>query len=312
VLARMQRGWQLVLLAAAAAWAALALANGHPWFAAIGAALIVGGFTLVLALEFVLVAAVHGDDAAPRPSPWQLLRAWAIECVVSARVFGWWQPWRAARWPDLPDAAGSGVVFVHGYVCNRGFWTPWMQRWHREGRPFVAVSLEPVFGSIDAVAPLIDAAVERLRRSTGRAPIIVAHSMGGLATRAWLAGSADASHRVAHVVTIGTPHRGTWLARWGVTPNALQMRPDSAWLQALAAKEEALHRAGAQPPFTCFYGHADNIVFPPSRAWLAHARSIHLSATPHVAMAYHPAIVAEVARLLQSADGAAAAPATTP
>lgn len=306
MLARLQRLSQLAVFVLAAAWAVVAFASGHPWIAAIGAATIAGSFVIVLGLEFVLLAVVHGDDPAPRPTVWQLMRAWAIECVTSGRVFGWWQPWRATRWPDLPDATGTGIVFVHGYVCNRGFWTPWMKRCHREARPFVAVSLEPVFGSIDAAAPLIDAAVERLQRSTGRRPIVVAHSMGGLAVRAWLAHSAPAARRVAHVVTIATPHRGTWLARWGLTTNARQMRPNSDWLGALATREAALHRVGASVPFTCFHGHADNIVFPPRRALLPGATVIHLSATPHVAMAYHPAVVAEVTRLLLSADGGSA------
>lgn len=310
MLARLQRTTQLVLFALAAAWAAIAAAHGRPWTAAIGAAVIAGGFIFVLALEFVLVAWVHRDDPAPRPSMANLLRAWAIECVISARVFGWWQPWQSLRWPDLPDATGTGIVFVHGYVCNRGFWMPWMARCHRERRPFVAVSLEPVFGAIDDMTPMIDAAVERLRQATGRAPIVVAHSMGGLAVRAWLARSAANAAKVAHVVTIGTPHAGTWLARWGLTTNAKQMRPDSPWLRELSAKEASLRGAGARVGYTCFHGHADNIVFPPRRAVLAGAQVRHLDATPHVAMAYHPAVEAEVARLLQSADSSTAALAT--
>lgn len=305
MLARLQRLSQLVLLLMAAAWAASALARGHPWVAMVGAVLILGGFTIVLALEFVLVALVHGEDPAPRPTMLELLRAWGIECLTSARVFGWWQPWRAARWRDLDGGiARTGLVFVHGYVCNRGFWNPWMARCHREGRPFVAVDLEPPFGGIDELTASIDAAVNRLQQTTGRAPIIVAHSMGGLAVRAWLAAVPDAARRVAHVVTIGTPHAGTWLARFGLTRNARQMRPGSGWLHALAAKEASAHGSAPSMQFTCFHSHADNIVFPPQRAVVAGATVHHLRATPHVAMAYHPAVVAEVARLLHSADRA--------
>ena len=166
------------------------------------------------------------------------------------------------------------------------------------------MNLEPPFASIDDMTPAIDAAVERLFQATGRAPIIVTHSMGGLATRAWLARSPAHAARIAHVVTIGTPHAGTWLARWGLTTNARQMRPGSRWLEALSAKEATLREAGAHVDFTCFHGHADNIVFPPSLAVLAGSTVRHVSATPHVAMAYHPVVVAEVARLLQSVDSA--------
>ena len=79
----------------------------------------------------------------------------------------------------------------------------------------MAVNLEPVFGSIDGYAPQIDAAVQQLTETTGLPPLLVCHSMGGLAARAWLK-RMNAESRVHHVVTIGTPHRGTSFADWGV------------------------------------------------------------------------------------------------
>ena len=123
--------------------------------------------------------------------------------------------------------------------------------------PFVAVNLEPVFGSIDHYADIIEAAVQRLESAGGLPPVMVAHSMGGLAVRAWMAAHAG-DERVHRVITIGTPHRGTFLGRFGHTHNARQMRIGSDWQRELAAREPP-HRYGR---FTCFYGHCDNIVFP--------------------------------------------------
>jgi pimeloyl-ACP methyl ester carboxylesterase len=79
-----------------------------------------------------------------------------------------------------------GVVLVHGFLCNRAFWTPWLAPLRARGHAFVAVTLEPAFGSIDDYAPAIEAAVRRVTEATGQAPLIVGHSMGGLAIRAWL------------------------------------------------------------------------------------------------------------------------------
>jgi triacylglycerol lipase len=108
----------------------------------------------------------------------------------------------------------------------------------RQGTPFVAVNLEPVFGSIDDYVPVIEAAVARLEQATGLPPVAVAHSMGGLALRAWWAQPGNAA-RVHHAITLGTPHHGTWLARWALTRNARQMRQLSGWLQRLEAARAA-------------------------------------------------------------------------
>ena len=35
------------------------------------------------------------------------------------------------------------VVLVHGYVCNRGFWAPWMARLRAQGHCVIAPNLEP-------------------------------------------------------------------------------------------------------------------------------------------------------------------------
>jgi triacylglycerol lipase len=41
-----------------------------------------------------------------------------------------------------------------------------------------------VFGGIDDYAPLIEQAVQQVTQATGRPPLLVCHSMGGLAARA--------------------------------------------------------------------------------------------------------------------------------
>lgn len=296
MLARLQRITTLGLLALAALWATLAWRAGQPEWALAGAMVIVFGYALVLAVEFVLLRRAHGDDPAPRATPTQLVRAWWGEVGSAPLVFCWRQPFRSRRWPDhLPaDATGRrGLLLVHGFVCNRGVWNPWLARLQAQRVPFVAVNLEPVFGSIDDYVATIDAAVRRLERATGLAPVIVAHSMGGLAVRCWWAERADEAC-VHHAVTIATPHGGTWLARFALSPNGRQMQQQSTWLQALARREPA----GRFARFTCFYGHCDNIAFPPSTATLPGADNRHLAGVAHVHMAGRPEPWAAVQRWL--------------
>ncbi len=297
-LARLQQFTTLALLTAAALWFVLAWRRGEPAWAGAGAALILFGYALTLAAEFVLLARINRRDTAPPASLWQLLSAWLGEVVAAPRVFCWRQPFRSRRWPDhLPaDVAGRrGVVLVHGFVCNRGLWNPWMQRLHARGVPFVAVNLEPVFGSIDDYAVIIDQAVQQVHAATGLPPVIVGHSMGGLAVRRWWSLSAD-DGRVSHVITIGTPHHGTWLARWAFSRNGRQMQLASAWLQQWQGTDTPARAAR----YTCFYGHCDNIVFPASNATLAGADNRHLSAVAHVHMADRPEPFEELLRRLQA------------
>jgi len=298
MLARLQQFTTLGGLLLALVWAVVCWQEGHVGWALGGAALIVGGYALVLALEFVFLGFAHGaDDPTPRSTAAQRAAAWWMEVCAAPRVFCWRQPFRSQRFPDhLPaDAEGRrGVLFVHGFVCNRGLWNPWLQKLTADASPFVAVNLEPVFGSIDDYIAAIEAGMRALETCTGLPPVIVAHSMGGLAVRRWWAENGDDA-RVHHAITIGTPHHGTWLARFAMSRNARQMQQRSPWLATLAAREPA----GRALRFTCFHSHCDNIVFPPATATLPGADNRHLVGQPHVHMADRPEPWEELQRRLR-------------
>lgn len=286
MLARLQQFTTITVLVLAVAWGAAVWQAGHPGWALAGAIGIALGYALVLAFEFACLRFVHGQDPAPRATGRQLLAAWVGEVLAAPTVFCWRQPFQSQRWHNHlpPDAQGRrGLLLVHGFVCNRGLWNPWMQRLREANVPYVAVNLEPVFGSIDDYIDTLEDAVRQLEKATGCAPVAVAHSMGGLALRRWWAERGDEA-RLHHAVTIGTPHHGTWLARFAMSRNTRQMRQDAAWLQALQRREPP----GRAKRFTCFYGHCDNIVFPPSTATLHGADNRHIEATAHVHMASRP------------------------
>lgn len=283
MLARLLQGVVLGLIALALGGAAWWWWQGRPGVALAWLLFVLGFHAWVMVLEFALLRRAHGDDPAPRASAAQLFHAWWHEALAAPVVFGWRQPFRSRAVPDhLPaDAQGRrGVLLVHGFVCNRGLWNPWMRQLRAQGTPFVAVNLEPVFGSIDANLPSLEAAVRRLEAATGLPPVAVGHSMGGLALRAWLAASGSPD-RLHHVITLGTPHQGTWLARFAITRNSRQMQRMSQWLQALEQREPQGHSAR----YTCFYSHCDNIVFPPSCATLPGADNRHVPGYAHVHLA---------------------------
>ena len=280
-LQRWLTGGTLTLVVAAIG---LSLAADRPSWGLIVAALVVALHPLAIGIEFAWMARANRQAGAPPSRPHQLLQAWWAEVRAAAVVFCWRQPFASRMWPDhLPDhAAGRrGVLLVHGFVCNRGLWNPWLSRLRALDVPHVAVDLEPVFGPLDGYLDRVQAAARRLEQVTGKPPLVVAHSMGGLVVRRWLCEAG--AERVHRVLTLGTPHHGTALARWAVSPNARQMRIDSRWLQALRSREPAT--LGER--FVCFWSHCDNVVFPAATAMLPGADNRHLEATAHVHMVAH-------------------------
>lgn len=131
----------------------------------------------------------------------------------------------ARRTAGPPDAR---VVLVHGFLCNAASWTAFRRRLAKRGLPARAVTLEPVLGSLDAMADALGASLD-----AHRPVVIVAHSMGGLVARRLLQRWPEAP--VAGLVTIATPHGGTALARLAPGVAGAALRRASRWLAALDA-----------------------------------------------------------------------------
>lgn len=301
-LARLQLGCMFLASACTLAWAGW-MWPSHPMASLGGLALVILGYALVLGAEFLAAVLVSRRDEAPRPSAAQWFGAWWQEVKVAPQVFAWRQP---LRWRSLPDTVSAkqtcvpAVVLVHGFFCNRGFWLPWMERLKSIGVPYVSVNLEPVFGSIDEYVSIVDDAIVVATALTGKPPTLICHSMGGLAARAWLAAAPGRALRVHKIITIGTPHRGTWLARFSHLDNGRQMRHNCDWQMGLMERELAMDANRHADRFVCWYSNTDNIVFPASTATLPGADNRHIAGTAHVALAFHPTVMNESLAMLAS------------
>ena len=212
---------------------------------------------------------------------------------------------------DRPGTAAlPPVLLVHGYGCNSGYWHFMSRALQRAGIGHHGVDLEPVLAGIDQFVPALHERIEEICRQTGHERvIIVGHSMGGLVARAYLRD--HGAYRVARVITLGSPHRGTGLARFGAGQNSSEMRWTgsaaagrcSDWLARLAEHEDPALR----PLFVSIYSHQDNIVSPQLSSYLDGARNIELSGIGHVALGMHPRVLAEVISSIRS-GGTAQAP----
>ncbi len=196
--------------------------------------------------------------------------------------------------------AGLPVLMLHGYGSNSGFWLPLSRRLRAAGISHAAIDLEPVMAGIDDYAADIERAVQALCRATGAPQVILlCHSMGGLAARAWL--RACGSARVARVITLGTPHFGSTLAGYGFGRNARQMltaagNPES-WIARLDASEDAALRA----LFVSIYTQHDNIVSPQSSAILPGATQVAFDLVGHVALGLDRSVAERVVAEISSA-----------
>lgn len=259
-----------------AAWLAL---TAHAWLPG-----------SVMAMGSLLAARVVARRTPQDQASWI---EWAVACTREWRayfaVFAWRQPF---RWSALPDQQGRPdepcVVFIHGYLCNRGFWHPWMRALQQRGWRWRSVNLEPVFGSIDDMLDRLDPVMHEAL-SGDRPVAVVAHSMGGLVIRAWLARQPAWPARLTTCVTIGSPHQGTWVAQWARSDAACQMREDSDWLATLRQAE----RAGDAARFLCWRSLTDHVVYPPANALLPGATDRVVRCAGHVDLAFQPRVMTE-------------------
>ena len=270
----------------------------------------------VLALIAGIVAAsfvLAGRAASPRPPPAQSggaarMRLWLGELLVACAIMLLFMPferWLMRRGIRGSPAGPGPVLLVHGYVNNAGALFILWRAIKAAGHGTYTLNLTPVYADIDAYVDLLERRLAEVQAcENGRPVALVCHSMGGLAARAHL--RKHGGKRVARLITLGTPHNGTVLARTAMGENGRQMRPGSAWLRALAA-----HERGAWPcPVTSIYSRDDNIVVPRRSAHLEGARNIALDGIGHVSLPMNAAVARlVVAELAGGGSAQAGAPA---
>jgi pimeloyl-ACP methyl ester carboxylesterase len=294
MLARLLRFTYLVQVLTGAligTWGAVELAPR--WGAASLGLIALGGVGWVVFWHAVIIGMSMLQSRAAGPlQPW-LKAVWG-EFRAALLIFGLRMPWTTTQ-PDLVRYTGSSergqkalpVLLVHGFLCNHGVWDKVARALRQSGHPVLAIDLEPLFTSIDDYAPLIERAVATLRAKTGAPKVVlVGHSMGGLAIRAWL--RKHGSRHAAKIITLGTPHQGTQASQWVTTPNGAQMKWRSAWLSELGQSETPAKRQLMQLALT----RHDNIVHPQREQVLDGAAVTEFSGIGHLQMCLDDGVIA--------------------
>ena len=162
-------------------------------------------------------------------------------------------------------AAGTPVVLVHGIVDNRSAFRVIRRALHRRGYGRVTtVNYSPLTTDVAAAAERLGRHLERICDQTGYDRVnVIGHSLGGIIARYYVQ-RRGGDRRVNTLVTLGSPHSGTTLARLLPLPVARQLRPGSQVIRELAAPTRARCRV------VSVHSDRDEVVVPCSSARLEH------------------------------------------
>lgn len=305
-------GWHLLLLLVIEALIYGAIGRlmhvAHGWSVgqaiALGVAIYVGVRVVLVAAEFV-IARWKGS-----PIPDQYRVTWlALFAMYVREVAGWIlmfafvMPWLLSRRSvtrgeksSRTSSQNPPILLVHGLACNRGNWFWFRRQLEARSHRVFTMDCMPPFSRISKYAEQIDRAVTEVLAATGATKInLIGHSQGGLSIRAFLDRHGDA--KVDKIITLGSPHQGTWLARLALGPNALDMRIGGKWLTELLALEGK--RTGEPyEKFTCIFTYHDNLVAPQLNAVLPGAKAIPLSGIGHLSLALSRQVIGHVLEVL--------------
>ena len=305
MLARLLRRLYLFqVISGALLGAYLATRVAHPGSGALSLLLVPLGAVLVpLLLQLLVIGtSMVRSSSMGFGSPWW--RAFWGEFQAALTVFVFRLPWSDRPPGVLMPLTGTTpvtgdkplpVLLVHGYICNHRVWDDITPALRQAGHPVLALDLEPLFTPIDDYAGLVEQAVINLLATTGATQVtLVGHSMGGLVIRAWM--RAHGTRRVARVITLGTPHQGTRIAKASMTPNGAQMEWHSPWLQALEHSETRATRSLIRIALT----HQDNIVYPQREQVLAGASITEFDGVGHLELCLDTTVIGWLVQQLKA------------
>lgn len=200
------------------------------------------------------------------------------------------------------EAAGTPILLVHGVVDNRSIFTVLRRGLRRRGFGRVtALNYSPLSEDVREVAERLAETVEAVCADTGYERLhVIGHSMGGLVGRYYVQ-RMGGDARVHTLVTLGTPHAGTFAARLVPHPVARQLRPGSDVVAELAAPAP-----GCRTRVLSIWTDLDQMVIPKQSARLDHpdlmARNVFVRGVGHLSLPIDGRVVHEIGSTLAHLD----------
>lgn len=186
------------------------------------------------------------------------------------------------------DGAARPVVLTPGYLDNE-YKVNWLAAaMRRRGLHPLVISPQPSDASVEIQVLAEKLAAELDAQLDSDQPIdLFGFSMGGLIHRVYVQQMGGAP-RVRRMMTVATPHRGSWTPTWLPPRPALrQMAPNSDFLTALNADLSALHRLDFLAVWTPF----DLSVLPGSAAYLPGLAARRVYSPFHATLLRDPVVI---------------------
>ncbi len=201
------------------------------------------------------------------------------------------------------DAAATPILLVHGIIDNHSIFALLERALRRRGFSDLSwFDYGLLTRDVRQAAVDFGAAVENLTSESGYERIhVVGHSLGGLIARYYVQRMGGHEH-VRTLITLGTPHAGTELARIGqLMPLVRQLRPTSDLIRELAEPAP-----GIRTRFLAFYSDLDHLILPSRNARIEHpdllARNVGVSGIGHLSLPNNGEIAFQIAAALGDLD----------
>ena len=144
------------------------------------------------------------------------------------------------------------------------------------------IDLFPNFAPAEEQAYKVQAKIEEMRTRYGVEQVdLVVHSFGGLISRYYIQ-ELDGLEKVRNLVTVATPHHGTYAAYLGPGASAVQLRPDSDFLNHLNAQGFAY----GSVRYTSIWSNLDEIVLPPKNSIMPESTVHYVPWTGHLTIMF--------------------------
>ena len=185
---------------------------------------------------------------------------------------------------DDAALAATPILLVHGYIHNRSAFLAMSRQLKRSGFRYVdGFNYNALTEGIPEAAVRLGAEVERVLDATGADRVmIVGHSMGGIVARYYVQ-ELGGEDTVDTVVTLGSPHRGTYASYVGLGRATAQLRPGSSMMRRL----ESSARPGPVR-WIAYWSDLDVFVTPIGNAKLEHtalqAHNVRVRDTGHLSL----------------------------